>query len=955
MLYNLKNITWIVGTLLVILNINLAEAAPTPDDNNLKVGYVKNTGFLEENWDGHYTGYGYEYMEFLANYGHWNFEYVPADSWLELTEKLNLGEVDIIPAMPGDYNKIPNVARTDHVVGRFPMGLITKDIDIKPSMRLGFLSTSYPVPSLPNIAEKQGFSYESVTYDTRQKLFSSFESGAIDGYVESILDQRVRYNVLALFDRQSYRLLVRADKRDLLDKLNQAMDDMLTYQPDIRDRLSRKYIRNVGSPLVLTKSDREYLKEKKKLTAVFLINRKPYCYFEDGEAKGVIPEVLKRFSQDLGIEFEFVKANSPTEARQMMRDGKVDIMADSVCDYGQANLSNMKPTQPYFRLLYVPVKRQDYVGDVKTVAAVPELLYTKSYIERMYNKKDIIYYPTLNDCFKAVSEGKADVVFVPGSEAPYYIADTETYNLKIMAESYFADEICLGVYKYSDPRLWHILNHEIGHLDSSYVRTIINRSMENEFHFTPKWFIYHHPGKIIALVILLSWLIGGIIIYKNKLKRKHVEAIQHMAYTGLESQMPLFLYNVHNNQGTDISSDTIYVVVLAIGSKTAIVAQYGEELLIKHLQKTAKQLNEKSWVVMTAAGINANSLICICQAENDEKITAYVTEALTTYSYIETKDSRIWLHMKAGICEYKESDLSVRQVVERADAAVESSLSDVRIFDEKLQNDLTLQHQIESHMEKALEDGEFKAWFQPKYDIKTRRIIGAEALVRWESPTMGFMPPGKFIPLFEKNGFVIPIDYTILEQTFEFQKKRLSEGKEVVPISVNQSRLHLTEEGYLDKIKAIIDKYNLPPTGLVELEITETVFGDLDHDNDNDRAVEIINKLHEMGFTLLVDDFGSGYSSFMMLNQLPMDVMKIDRSLLDASGDSNRMRSILANVIRLGKSLNMHVICEGIETREQEELLLELGCNYGQGFINAKPMRINDFVAFLEKRNSEVA
>ena len=446
------------------------------------------------------------------------------------------------------------------------------------------------------------------------------------------------------------------------------------------------------------------------------------------------------------------------------------------------------------------------------------------------------------------------------------------------------------------------------------------------------------------------------------MKRKHLDIIQHMAYTDarynlpnlvwLESQMPEFLLKSRRSE----PNKSIYIAVLAIERKAAIVAQYGEDLLIKYMRNASAQLEEKSWVAMTAVGIGSSSLICICRAESDSQIIEYFSETLADYSYIETKDSKIWLHMKAGICEYKSGDLSVRQVVERANVACFSpSMQDVQIFNDKMQENLTLQQQIESHMEQALADGEFKAWYQPKYDINTRRIIGAEALVRWTSAELGFMPPGKFIPLFEKNVFVIPVDYSILEQVFQLQKKRLAEGKEVVPISVNQSRLHMTEEGSLDKIKAIIDKYKLSPTGLIELEVTETVFGDFDQKTNQKRAAEIISKLHEMGFTISVDDFGSGYSSFMMLNYLPMDVMKIDRSLLDASGDSNRMKNILANVIKLGHSLNMQVICEGIETHEQEQLLLELGCNYGQGYLNAKPMPLNDFIDFFEKRNSEIA
>ena len=243
---------------------------------------------------------------------------------------------------------------------------------------------------------------------------------------------------------------------------------------------------------------------------------------------------------------------------------------------------------------------------------------------------------------------------------------------------------------------------------------------------------------------------------------------------------------------------------------------------------------------------------------------------------------------------------------------------------------------------------------KPKYDLKTRKIVGAEALVRWISPETGFMPPGKFIPLFEENGFVIQVDYYILEKTFQLQKERLEAGKEVIPISVNQSRLHMTEENYLEKMKAIVEKYNIP-AGLIELEITETMFGDFDNKASQQNAAKIVQGLHELGFSLSVDDFGSGYSSFSLLGILPMEVMKIDRSVLTGADTSERMKEILAYVVKLGHALNMEVLCEGIETRAQEILLLDLGCRLGQGFFNAKPMPVEEFVNFFEKRNAEVA
>ena len=964
MTYVFKNIRLVVCILYVcVSSFHLVEAAPAREENILKVGYVLNTGFVEENWTGHYSGYGYEYMESLAMYGHWTFEYIPYKSWMELGAALQNGDVDLIPCMPGDYRLFKNTVRTDHVIGRFPMALVVNDLNIKPEMKIGNIPDNYPVPTLPIIAENEGFSYKTVMYPGYYEMIDGFNNGEIDGYIDAMIQPRRMKNLLSIFDRQSYRLLVSSRNTELLEQLNRAMDHMLLYQPNIRDRLNNKYLRLGGFPLALNRQEREYLQEHNKLKAAIFIQEKPYAYFEDGKAKGAIPEIIKRISDDLGIEIEIVPTKSVVETRELIKEGKIDIAADAICDYSEVEKYNVKLTQPYFKISYVPVKRSDSEeGDPNKVACVTDFLYTKTFLEPHFPKEKLLYFSTLEDCFKAVSDGKADVVFAPRNEVPYLIDKTDTFNLETNSESYFYDEICIGVYKNSDPRLWHILNKEVNHLDSDWVRSIVSKKQDVVVHVTPKWFIYHHPAKVVALVIIISWIIGGIIVYRNRMRRKHIEVIQHMAYTDarynlpniawLESQMPELL----SKRRAKPSTKNIYVAVLAMESRAAIVAQYGEELLIKHMQRASKQLNEKNWVIMTAAGVGSNNLVCVCQAESDAQISEYVSEALADYSYIETKDSKIWLHMKAGICEYRMSDFSVLQVVEKANAAyAESSLNDVRIFDDRLQEDLTLKHKIESHMEKALADGEFKAWYQPKYDIKTRRIIGAEALVRWISADMGFMPPGKFIPLFEQNGFVIPVDYSILEQTFQLQKKRLSEGKEVVPISVNQSRLHMTEEGYLDKIKAIIDKYKLSPTGLIELEVTETVFGDFDEKTNQKRAADIISKLHEMGFTISVDDFGSGYSSFMMLNYLPMDVMKIDRSLLNASGDSERMKNILGNVIKLGRTLNMQVICEGIETREQEELLLELGCHYGQGFLNAKPMPVDDFIKFFEKRNSEVA
>ena len=205
------------------------------------------------------------------------------------------------------------------------------------------------------------------------------------------------------------------------------------------------------------------------------------------------------------------------------------------------------------------------------------------------------------------------------------------------------------------------------------------------------------------------------------------------------------------------------------------------------------------------------------------------------------------------------------------------------------------------------------------------------------------MPPGKFIPLFESNGFITQLDFYNLEHVMVFQREAKAKGLPVLPISVNQSRQHMREEGYIQHVQELVDIYS--PDG-IELELTETAF-DVLGEALRTHSLDIVQRLHGMGFSIDMDDFGSGYSDLSLLNQLPLDVMKIDRSMLLASEGSERMQTVLRQMIELGHALGMKVICEGIETEEQEQLLIACGCEYGQGFLYGKPMRRADYENFL--------
>lgn len=937
----------------------------TQNIGTVKVGYVKDTGFVFEDRPGHKVGYGYEYMEFLSNYAHCNFEYVEYNTWDDLVNAMDKGEVDAAPGMPGDYHQLPNARRTDHVIGRFPMQLVISKKGIKPDMQIGALTSNYPTPGLAGIAKAEGFNYETKSFHNLNELMDAFTRGEIDGYVIPKLNPHTEENVIALFDRQSYRLSVTNDKPDLWNRLNLAMDQLLLNQPDVRDKLNKKYVRNDGAPLVLGKYEKEYLAEHKKLRTAFFLHRQPYAYQNsNGELIGMFPDIIHKISEDLGIEIEIVPTNTIAETAELIKNGQVDFVVDAVCDYSWAEKFNMDPTQSYLTMDYVPVMREgDLEKDISTlkVACVHSMFHTESFINQHYPEERRVNVETPEDALIAVAENRADIAYIRRNSLHSAVENSGTYMLTPAGESVYSEPISFGVYNGEDPRLWHILNKSISHLDADWIRDSLNKYQQVEVNITPQWILYHHPLRVLLAALVIISAISGFLIYNTRMKKKHVDLVEHMAYTDLRYNLPNVPWLEHN---VPIEFETLesenpniqtFFVVFSMASNATVTKEYGRKIIDKQFMSMAQNLSKDDPVIFVAAGIDVEHLICYCKAENIDALKAWAEEAIHKYSYMETADanSKIVLRIRAGVSAYNRM-IYVQQAIDRAVIAChQNSKNDVNVFDEKLEEQLATQHTIESRMEQALRDGEFQAWYQPKYDIRTRRIVGAEALVRWISPELGFMPPGKFIPLFEQNGFVIPVDHYLLEKTCQLQRERLNAGKEVIPISVNQSRLHMTEEGYLEKMKAVVEKYNLP-RGLIELEVTETVFGDFDSKGGTKGAEEIIKGLHDLGFTISVDDFGSGYSSYTMLGNLPMDVLKIDRSILLGADTSQRMRQILGNVIKLGKALKMKVICEGIETVEQENLLLELGCYLGQGFLNAKPMPVADFINFFEKRNAEV-
>ena len=245
-------------------------------------------------------------------------------------------------------------------------------------------------------------------------------------------------------------------------------------------------------------------------------------------------------------------------------------------------------------------------------------------------------------------------------------------------------------------------------------------------------------------------------------------------------------------------------------------------------------------------------------------------------------------------------------------------------------------------MNSALDNKEFVMYLQPQIDLKTRKLCGAEALVRWAHPIKGILVPVQFLALFESNGFITKMDMYVWELACKYLKE-LQERGIYMPISVNISRVHIGTTNLSDILPQLVNKYNIEPKYL-ELEITENLFME-----DVEELFDEMSKLKECGFKILMDDFGSGYSSLNMLRNAPVDTLKIDRFFLDEIMSTDRGKIIVEASVRMAKQLGLTVIAEGVETQEQLDFLSSIDCDIVQGYYYSRPIPVNEFEVFMEK------
>lgn len=374
---------------------------------------------------------------------------------------------------------------------------------------------------------------------------------------------------------------------------------------------------------------------------------------------------------------------------------------------------------------------------------------------------------------------------------------------------------------------------------------------------------------------------------------------------------------------------------------------YGWERGDKYLTDIATRLNAVVTVIGGFAGYFGADNFAVFMKQRPEYVDHMMAEI---DEYVNRKEDLTGFIPNMGVYFVDENEkVSASAMYDRAVLA----LNTVRgiyskrynVYDPSMFRELGREMSVLTEVKKGIEEREFVVYMQPQVDVSSGKIVGAESLVRWKSKEKGMISPAYFIPVLEKDGFITNLDKYVWEEVCAWQKSRIERGLEILPVSVNVSRVDVYAIDLVKHFSELLEKYELPRT-CIKLEITESTYAE-----DDDKIGKIAEGLRKEGFSVYLDDFGSGYSSLNMLKNVYVDALKIDMQFLDMDEtNAQKGESIMESVINMARILHIPIIVEGAETEREIQSLMNMGCNYVQGFYYYRPMPLEDFEALLETK-----
>lgn len=671
------------------------------------------------------------------------------------------------------------------------------------------------------------------------------------------------------------------------------------------------------------------------------------CPPEYSDYTGINVEMLALITQKTGLRFTYcrvpIEKNSPYESLKandftlVAGTIKLDaflqnpelILSDRLCDGSAVCIAKRDTAPNTLKSGKIAVMNGYQAGIV--------------FAEKLFPNLKIVLYPNNEDVLRAVRSGHTDLAMISRYVGIYQLQNPlNEYLVSLEPYQMVADSCVMGLNTPETQTAISIINKALSQIgEDEYSHVQMNFSITHPYRLVATQFLFKYRYILLAGVViclLVSYLIAKLLysqkerflLSRDELTGAFSEVGFELAVSKaiLKPGLPLFITDF------DIQHFSRYNELCG--------KQKGDELL-------------KNIVTIVRSFLCEQDIICRSYADNFKALTrkdslesliADIQKATALFG--QSVDSDLVLHF--GIYPVTDHNIPIVKMLDFAAVAkktVKNNSQDfIGVYDEKLHKRLINDARMLSSFDSAIENKEFIAYYQPKFDVTTKEIIGAEALVRWRNSDGSMIPPMEFIELFEKNGQIRRLDFYMLKRVCEFQQKLMLLRLPLVAISVNFSRVHLHSSDFTEKVNQIVERFGVPKH-LIEIECTETTMT-----NDVDLTKSILGSLQAQGFSISMDDFGKAYSSLNTLCAIPLDIVKLDSGFLLAKpGDEReRARKIIRGVVSLVHDLSLHVIAEGVETEEQYDFLKSVGCDSIQGYYFSRPLDEASFFKMLTER-----
>lgn len=755
------------------------------------------------------------------------------------------------------------------------------------------------------------------------------------------------FRSVARFAPTPMYIAVSKQRPDLLAQINRSINDILLRNPDYRTDLYDKYLSPSSNQVpVLTKEEVEYIEAADEPIHIsYDPSFAPFSYKDaEGELNGIMADIFARIAEKSGLDFQFEACPAATALRAV-KLGETDAVSVVDGDYLWDERNHMNTT---LRFLNTPSAMITQAERTEIeVLALPEGYQLSEHVAQNNPEKEIQYYDSIQACFDAVLDGKAQATYTNTQTANYIISDPKYEKLHVTALTQYPNDLCIGVSKSADPRLFSILDKYIQYMSNEEIDTLLLNNSVSVRPITMEAFVHQNIWLITGLVAAVS---GSIILLLcinlfniSRSKRRIQDLLYRDELTGLDNINRFYV------RAEELLATGKYAVVYCDIDRFKLINdtfgfEEGDEVLRAFGSILQKSMEDRE----CCARLSADNFVMLRHYKQWETLAADLMHIQAVLNKWRGERGIIPYEIAVSFGVYQADageTNDMKQMLDFANYAMRSAKTAAGgscfLYDEQMRNKALFEQGLEGRLVSAMEQGEFEAYYQPKVDMDTGRIVGCEALVRWNHPEQGLLMPGSFIPFFEKKGLIVRVDLHMFEQVCRTVRRWLDEGRPAVTVSCNFSQMHFGHDGFAGQVSEIADRFQVPHH-LLEVEITESAIADAP-----ESVSSALTELKMRGFQIAIDDFGSGYSSLGQLQRLRADVLKLDRSFVCAGLQGPREQIVIENLVNMASELGMEVVCEGVETQVQVKVLQDIGCHIAQGYYYYRPMQTAAFEQLL--------